>query len=245
MQIYINDSTTQFILEERKDRKMNSTLPELNKFLKEQALPIDVDSGKIIEHLRNYINASGDGTAAYCSTIIKDEGFFNLIVLPDDFQLYATHEMLHAVSENFTFDFDRALDEVITEFFATKIDDTKIQKEHSKLDIIYSAAIPLVEKFFNDNLERIKSFYISGSHVLFKIYIGYQNYEALCNALTELLNLSKNVLHSYHRTKQVLKDPSLYKNDKYVKAVYKVQQIIQDIENYIAEKNHQNFPIEI
>ncbi len=223
---------------------VKSTLLRLQEYLKEQGVK-DVD--KILDRFLIYMKKL-DGSAAYYKTLKTENDNIDFIALPRDFQFSLTHETLHSIakvenSNQTGFDNCRAtiaLNEVLTEFLALKIDERKAENLNSKLTCCYSSAFPIMEEFLNKNLDKIKAFYLKGDIESFKKFIGEENFEQLCSSLTQLLNLSEKISSLTLKTEQILKDSSSCKNDKLIEVVNKVQDVMQKIENYVAENDRSN-----
>ncbi len=219
---------------------IRGTLSKLEEYLKNQGVK-DVDDAinRFIIYMKKL-----DDAAAYHSSLETENGRINFVALPEDFQFSLTHETLHAISSDENSNktgFDNhetttALNEVITEFLALKIDNRKAENLDSKLTCNYSAAFPLMEEFLNKNLDKIKTFYLNGDVESFKKFIGAENFEQLCQNLTELLNLSKKIPHLTLNVQQILKDPLSCKNEKLKEAVNNIIKTMQSIEKFVDQK---------
>ena len=222
-------------MDKEKDSKLvRGTLSKLQEYLESQGVK-DVDD--VINRFIIYMKKLDDA-AAYHSSLETENGKISFVALPEDFQFSLTHETLHAISgdekSNKTgfdnYETTTALNEVITEFFALKIDSRKAENSDSKLTCSYSAAFPIMERFLNNNIDKIKTFYLNGDTESFKNFIGVENFEQLCKNLTELLNFSQKVPHLTLKVEQILRDPSSCKNEKLLQAINNVAKIIQSIE---------------
>ncbi len=188
----INQSLGKKLSKRKQNSKTNENLQTVRKHFEEEHI---VDMDQRLDELENFIEFKIN-CGAYFSPSKKSNGeIHHLIVLPKHSAMSITHEMTHSAfqSENdidktgvADFPHYRALNEVLTEYFACLIEDFDYKYQSTHFNF-YSAAFPLLKDFLKDNLDVLKRCYANNSIEELEDLIGKENLNKLCEKLDALL----------------------------------------------------------